>query len=244
MKYNNSGKKFSVRKNYREEKRSQRLAVLLGFATLLIIVGLIFGGIPLLIGLANFLGKINRSEPEVIAEDTIPPVPPVFSAVPEATKSAYIKINGSSEPESIVEIYLNNELLLETSADEGGEFDVKKVNLEQGVNYLSGKAIDEAGNESQPSQETKVIYDNQAPNLEISQPGGNETVYQQTLEIKGKTESDEIKITVNDYLAILEKEGEFNYLYELSEGKNTIKVMAIDPAGNQTEQELVITYTP
>ncbi len=244
MKYNNSGKKFSVTKNYRQEKKSQRLAVLLGLSTLLIIIGLVFGGIPLLIGLANFLGKINRSETETTQEDTIPPVPPIFSAVPEATKSAFIKINGSSEPETKVEIYLNDQLLLDTQASPKGEFKIEKINLERGDNYLSAKAIDEAGNESQFSQETRIIYDNQSPDLEISQPKDAETVYQQSLEIKGKAESSEVKITVNERLAILEKEGEFSYLYELSEGKNTITIVAEDLAGNQTEKELVVTYTP
>ena len=84
----------------------------------------------------------------------------------------------------------------------------------------------------------------QPPDLEINQPGENETVYQSNLEIKGKTESSEIKITVNDRLVVLEKEGEFNYLYELSEGENLIKVIAQDSAGNETEKELAVTYRP
>ncbi len=111
MKYSNLGKQFSVRKNISAEKKSQHLAVILGLATVLIVIGLIFGGVPLLISLANFLGKTNRPETELTDEDTIPPVSPLFSAVPEATKSAYIKISGSSEPESKVEIYLNDQLI-------------------------------------------------------------------------------------------------------------------------------------
>ncbi len=158
--------------------------------------------------------------------------------------SAYIKINGSSEPESKVEIYLNQQLILDTEADEEGEFQVAKINLDKGINYLSAKALDKAGNESETSQEIKIAYDDQPPTIEINQPGEEETVYQQSLEIKGKTESDEIKITVNDHLVVLEKEGEFNYLYELSEGKNSIKIVAQDLAGNQTEKDLSITYSP
>ncbi|MFH1601895.1 MAG: Ig-like domain-containing protein [Candidatus Shapirobacteria bacterium] len=239
-----SGRRFSVSKNNLKDKNSQRLAILLGLTTVLIIVGILLGGIPLLMGLANLLGNINNSDQEITQEDTVPPVPPTFFAVTEATNSAILKLSGSSEPESKVEIYLNNNLLLATQADEQGLFSVEKVTLEKGTNTLTAKALDASENQSQNSEEAKIVFDDQPPQLEITAPEDKSTVYSQTVEVKGISESENIKITVNDRLVVIEKEGEFTYPYELSQGENKITVVAEDLAGNQTEKELTVNYQP
>jgi len=237
-------RRFTIRENRAIEKKNQRLAAFLGIATLLVIIGLIFGGVPLLITFANFLGNLNRSEVGQVVQDTIPPIVPQFAAVPEATKSAAINLGGSGEPDSKVEIYLNGQLLLTTQVGQQGEFKIEKVFLQKGKNLLSALAIDESGNQSQASKELQVIYDDQPPGLEITQPQEGATVYEQSIEIKGKTESDEIKVIIGDHLVVLEKDGEFSYFYELAEGVNDINLAAEDLAGNKVEKQLRITCQP
>jgi len=237
-------RRFTAREKLAEEKKSRRLAIFLGIVTLLVIVGLIFWGIPLLIHLASFLNTIEKSEPEQSLEDTIPPVPPQFAAVPEATYTATIKIGGSSEPESKVEIYLNDKLLLVTEANGEGKFEVEKIPLQEGENLLSALAIDAAGNKSTSSEKVKVVFDNKPPELEIIEPENEAVVYEQKVEIKGKVESEDIRVTVNDHLVVIEKEGSFAYPFELQEGKNEVTIIAEDLAGNKTEKKLEITYRP
>jgi len=235
-------RRFTKRENQRLENKSKRMAVVLGLLTLIFITIIILWGIPILANLAGFLGELKNSEQPTVSEDTIPPVPPRFAAVPEATNSAVTNIDGSSEPKSRIDIYLNNELLVTTEADEEGEFHLEKVSLKRGENTLSAFAFDNAENQSNSSEEIKIIFDDTPPDLEISQPKEEETVYEQKIEIRGKTESEEIRITINEHLVMVEKEGNFIYPFELTEGENKIKIAAEDLAGNKTEKELSIVY--
>jgi len=235
-------RQFTSRKEeLQTEKKIRRVALLLGFLTLLLIGGVIVWGIPLVVNLIGLLGELKNS-PHSSVEDTIPPIAPQFAAVPEATNTATINISGSSEPQSKVKIYVNDELLTTTQANTKGEFFVEKVPLQKGENILTALAVDEAGNQSEISEEVKVTYDNVPPELEITQPEGNKTVYEPKIEIKGKTESEEIKVTINGHLALVEKDGHFNYLYELAGGENKIEIVAEDLAGNKTKKELIINY--
>jgi hypothetical protein len=236
--------KFIQREVVDQEAKIRRRAIFFGFLTLILLTLVTLWGIPLLIKFATFLGEIRQSNDAKVVEDKIPPPSPQFSAVPEATNSAVLNISGFSEPNSTVEIYLNDKLVAETQADQKGEIQVEKIYLQKGQNTLYGVAIDEAKNKSELSEPIEIVFDDDPPKLEITSPQDKTTVYDQKIEIKGKTESEQIKVTINDHLVLLEKEGEFAYSYELAEGENKIDVIAEDPAGNKTEKTLVVTYKP
>jgi len=237
-------RRFTKRENRQLENKSKKIAIILGLLTLIFIIIIVLWGIPILANLAGFLGELKNPEQPTISEDTIPPVPPRFAAVPEATNSAIVNINGSSEPKSKIDIYLNSELFVTTKADEEGEFHLEKVSLKRGENTLSAFAFDDAENQSNSSEEIKIVFDDMPPDLEIFQPKEEETVYEQKIEIRGKTESEEIRITINEHLTLVEKEGNFTYPFELTEGENKIKIAAEDLAGNKTEKELNVVYHP
>ena len=61
--------------------------------------------------------------------------------------------------------------------------------------------------------------------------------------VKGKTE-EKATVTVNERFVVVGSEGNFEYSLTLSEGENKILIVAIDKAGNKTEKELKVTYTP
>ena len=226
-----------------EEKKIKNRAIFLGFITLLLIIILALWGVPFLVRFAAFLGDVKSGNEPVVAEDTIPPLPPQFSFVPEATSSAMIVIGGFAEQGAEVDVYFNDELLAETKADENGEFQIEKISLKKGLNLLFALANDEAGNLSDKSKVLEIIYDNEPPVLEIQSPENGQTVYDQTIEVKGKAEADS-KITINDYLVMSEGEGSFSYSLDLAEGSNEIIIIAEDIAGNKTESKLNITYHP
>lgn len=236
--------RFVRRGESEQEAKIQKRAILFGFLTLILLVAIALWGIPFLIRFAAFLGEVRQTTESEVTEDKIPPPSPQFSAIPEATNSALINLSGFSEPNSKVKIYLNDQLVAETQADQNGEIQIEKIHLQKGKNVLYAVAIDEARNESEPSEAIEILFDDKPPNLEISSPADNETVYDQKIEIKGETESDQIKVTVNDHLVLVEKEGKFTYTYELAEGENKINIIAEDPAGNKTEKTLTVTYKP
>jgi WD40 repeat protein len=228
-----------------EEEKLKKRSIFLGVLTLILGAGIIIWGVPLLVRLASFLDNLKSSSQNQDAgkEDQIPPLPPRFSYIPEATNSATISLTGFSEKGSQVKIYVDDELLVETNADEEGEFSVEKIFLNEDKNTIYGIAIDEAGNNSEPSEKATIVFDNQPPQLTIESPADRETLYEPTVEIKGKTDP-EAKLTVNDHLVLLESDGAFSYRYELATGGNEINIISQDPAGNKTEKKLTITYHP
>ena len=81
-----------------------------------------------------------------------------------------------------------------------------------------------------------------APGLSIDQPQDGQTVSKSsspTLGIQGKTDIGN-NVTVNGFWAIVDDQGNYNYLYTLQNGDNDIKVIATDPEGNQTTKEIHI----
>ncbi len=227
-----------------EEEKFRKRTIFFGGLTLLLGLAIVVWGIPFFIRLAELLDeKKNVSDSQVLNEDLIPPVPPRFAYVPEATNSASIPLIGYSEKNSSVEVFLNDELAVKTEADEEGEFNIEKIFLDPGENSLYSYAIDESGNTSDKSGLYSIIFDNIKPELEIEAPSGNETVYEQNLQIKGKSEPN-ARITVNGSLVLPDSDGNFIFDYELATDKNEISIIAQDSAGNVVSKNFTITYHP
>ena len=63
----------------------------------------------------------------------------------------------------------------------------------------------------------------------------------QNISVSGATDPGD-SVSVNDRLAIVDKDGNFSYSLDLNSGDNKIKVVSSDPAGNQTTKELTVKY--
>ncbi|MGB9911132.1 MAG: hypothetical protein ACPLKP_00855 [Microgenomates group bacterium] len=234
-------KKFSSSRLERiREKKEIRRAVLFLILSFFLLFLFINWGFPGLIKLAVYLGNLKSNSGNQ-KDDIIPPPPPTFSFIPEATSSATINLAGFAEPGVKVEIFLNGEKEKEVISLQDGTFSTGTIVLNEGENELYIKAIDNAGNQSQPSEKFKIIYDATPPELIIEKPKDGDTFYNldNKIEIKGKSEPD-VQITVNDHLAIVNPQGEFSYPLTLSLGENKIKIVATDIAGNQTEKEITV----
>jgi len=229
----------------KEERRNLRRATLFTFLTLFLILGAIFWGIPALIKMAIFFGDIRYSSQQVEIEDKIPPQIPILNALPEATNKSEIEISGITEAGASVKIFLTGQEIKEILADNEGNFFSGKINLTLGQNEISALAIDKAGNQSANSERTFVWYDNEPPILEISQPEDKQVVLDENakIDIIGKTEEN-VELTINDHLIVLDKDSNFEYSLGLNQGENKIHITATDKAGNKTEKSLTITYSP
>jgi len=80
-----------------EDRRNSRKAVLLILGTIALLALAVFGGIPVLVKMAVFLGDLKSSKAPVDKTDLISPPPPSFSLPYDATNSARQTISGSSE---------------------------------------------------------------------------------------------------------------------------------------------------
>jgi len=229
----------------KEEKRNLRKAALFTFLTLFLIFAALFWGIPALIKMAVFFGNIRGSSQPVEIKDNLPPQVPILNALPEATNKSEIEVSGLTEAGASVKIFLTGQEVKEVVADNEGNFSSGKLKLTLGQNEIYALATDKAGNQSTASNKISVWYDDEPPNLEISQPEDGKTISDEKAKVNilGKTEEG-VELRINDHLVILEKEGNFKYSLGLNSGENKILVIAVDKAGNQTEKSLTITYSP
>ena len=229
----------------KQEEKNIRRAILYIFLTLALAGVLIFAGIPLLIKMAIFLGNLRSSSKLPEKQDEIPPAPPRLVVPFEATNSAQFSLKGYTESGATVKLFNSSLSFGEVVADNEGNFSLEGLKLTTGRNEITAVAIDSEGNESQASLPETIDYDTTPPALEITSPENETTItgLEKELIIRGRTEEG-VRVTINDRLVIVGPGGDFNYQYSLQEGENSFRIVAQDEAGNQTTQELKITYSP
>jgi len=234
---------YSRRSNI-EEIRNKKKAYIFIFLTIVSVLLLFFFGLPAVVKFAALITEINKSSVPVEINDTTPPPPPRISSLPIAVKEKNIEINGNTEPGIKVIVY-TNEKHEEIISDSEGNFNTS-LELEKNENYIYARAIDASGNESQKSETQTVIFDTQPPVLEITTPSDNKDFYgsrQRQILIEGKSEEN-CKIQINNRLVIVESNGSFSHSVNLQEGVNNFNIKSEDIAGNTTETNLTVTFTP
>lgn len=236
-------KRASSRLQTIEDKKNKKQAALfmalsIGFLIILIIVG-----IPLFEKAIIWLGDSRGSNEEIDKNDNIPPIAPRIVTDYEATKSGNLTVRGYSEVGSTVSLYVNNTKNGEMIADMDGEFLFPDIKLMEGENYLYAKATDKAGNISQDSVNTVVVFDDKAPELSVNSPSDGDKFYYEEREIlvSGETEVD-VNVRVNGYVVIVDTEGNFVKKLTLSNGDNEIEIKAYDKAGNETQKKIKVSY--
>lgn len=228
-----------------EEKRSIRQAIFFGFLTIALILLLLFLGIPSLIKMAVFLGNLHSTNRPIETKEGLPPPPPHFQAIPEATNSGYIHLAGFAQEGSTVKIFLNGKEKKEITTNTQGDFSVNRLPLKKGTNKISAVAVDKLGKESRQSEELIITFDNEPPTLQVISPKDQEEFFDKDKEIivEGQTE-EEASVTINGKFVIVDSSGNFQTTLELKEGENEITIAAYDKAENKIEEKIKVKYTP
>ncbi len=201
-------------------------------------------GLPFISRFATFLASLGGSQKPIEIFDKTPPAPPRISSLPESTNNSSLQVSGNAEAGSVVKISFNNSVK-EVVADVNGNFSAN-FTLKQGENLVFATAGDKSGNVSSESKNFKVVYDDTPPKIEITKPNDGQSFYgsgQQELEVQGKVEPG-VNLNINDRFTSPSEEGLFTQRIKLSEGENTIKVVAIDQAGNKSEKSLSVKFYP
>lgn len=238
-----------MRKNYYrkfaslEQKKNIRKTFVFGVLTVGLLALLFVFGIPAMARIASFVGDFGKSDKPIDIADNIPPAPPRFLGLPEATNKTNIEITGTAEPGAKVTLTVNSDEV-EVIADNSGKF-IANVDLLNGDNTVKAIAKDNAGNVSQPSEKVGIVYDNTEPKLEIESPeDGSEFTgsSQRQVTIKGKTEA-EVLLNINDRSVSVNSDGTFSFTTTLSEGENKFDVKVKDKAENETESTLTLRFS-
>lgn len=227
----------------RLEKQGRKNIIFSIFGILFVFFALFKFGIPLLADFSLFVSNNDtKSASEKQKLNFI--APPLLNPMFNATNSANINVSGVSSPKQTIELYINEELVNKITTEDDGSFKFTDIKLNGTENILKAKAIID-NNESDFSKPISVLFKNSNPSLTIESPSDNQNFSsdQKSIEVTGKTDAG-VKVTINDFWVIVDETGKFSYNLTLKDGENNIKIIAIDEAGNKTEMEKKVTYSP
>lgn len=232
---------FNSRLEKKIEKQSKRQAILVFLATIGLFIALLFVGLPALFALTNFVSALARPSTKVIVQK-IKPTTPRFNQEILATSGATFVLSGVADPKATIEISQKGQSLGTVVTNDDGSFSIE-TDLEKGENIFLAQAVLENGTKSDSSQAYVLRRLFGKPKLEVEKPTDGETVKDNPTEIKGKTDPGNT-ISINDRLAITDSSGTFSYLLNLTGGENKLTIVSKDPAGNTTNKELTIKFSP
>lgn len=233
---------YHSRSNRRYARKSKRSFLV----TLIIIIALIFITlnwiIPGLISSLGFLNKFKSSEVQKTIPDDASLAPPVLNIPYEATNSAQIEIKGYATLNSKVRIFIDDDLKSEVEVESDGSFIAQNVNLNLGTNTIYGKTISLNSKESLPSKRIKLLFDDEKPTLELSEPEDGKVVTgDKRIKFVGTTNQD-TQVFINNFQVVVNSEGIFETTLSLNDGDNNFTIIARDRAANTTELTRKITY--
>ena len=168
--------------------------------------------------------------------DTIPPTISVITPQDKAVLNSFTCIvKGVVDPGSSLKINGEN-----FSIDVLGTFEAD-ILIKSNPEIINITAVDLAGNSSQLN--LTVSVDTTPPVLKIEKPVMFEQFSKLPVLVEGLTEPG-AKVTVNGISINVNEAGSFLYgLQTLSEGLNTIDVVATDAAGNSTKRNVSVKYS-
>jgi len=227
-----------------EEKRNLRNAVLFIALTIAVISLLIFIGIPALGKLTVFVSDLKNGGRPIAKNDITPPAPPTFNYFKIFTNQPTASISGKSEPGANVKLTFNG-TTQETLVNKDGSFSFN-LQLQNGDNTFWAVAVDTSGNQSQKTKDYVITYDNKPPSLTVNTPSDGSSFFgsnQRQVTIQGATEAG-CQVTINDRIISVDDAGTFQYTTTLNEGANPFVVKSTDQAGNTTEKDITLNFTP
>lgn len=216
---------------------------------------ILFTGLSVALGLAfiflilpfyiKILAARNLSSKLSFSGVSVPPSRPFLSQPFEATHSATITLQGSSQAGLKVILLHNGVPTEETTPENDGTFTFD-VSLERGENRFSAVAENDKQERSNPSSEFVIVYTTDAPKLDVTEPADNATITQQKqnpLTVRGSTNPG-TRVFINDQMLFVASDGSFTGSVQLSQGENKIAVKAVNRAGIETIKELTVRFLP
>lgn len=226
-----------------ESQLLRRLILTLGLLIALVIIFFLFG-IQFLVSISEVVGSTLRKESPVQAKAE-PVFPPRLEPLNSATNSATITIQGVGRSGLEVELFQNDKSVKKSAIGSDGLFTFANLNLEPGTNIFTAKQQQTSGETSQSSEPLKITLDKQPPKVDLIEPATNlerKGKEQRELKVIGKTE-DGTSLTINDRWVVINQEGAFETTVTLTEGDNTISIIATDAAGNITKITRLVHYS-
>jgi hypothetical protein len=149
-----------------------------------------------------------------------------------------VMLSGAVELDSTLQIVRGGDVLSQYDAQTASAFNLE-LELDEGLNIFEVVATDEAGNRT--TSRFAVVRDSTLPLLELAElPTATQF---NTVRLRGKSgpgSSVRVTTTQGVITADVYSDGSFEASLPLAEGSNTLRVQAVDSAGNVREQMLTV----
>jgi len=113
--------------------------------------------------------------------------------------------------------------------------------LVKGSNEVFIKALSSDNKSKKSTNIYTVLFKQEKPKLEISQPNDKEVISQSETLLKGSTDK-EVFVKIDDLPVVVDVNGNFQTNLRLKEGDNAILIVALDIAGNSETKTLTVIY--
>lgn len=228
-------------KSYEQKQYRKKVSTYIFVFAILVVLLVIFG-FNLLINVGIFVSNLtsgkNNTQPLEKKDDFYGTLS--IDDLQSATNSAKIVVGGSVSGYNELEFYINGKKVKEISSS-AGSFSEEIGDLKVGQNEVYLKAKTKDSGKEKMSEKYDVLYKNEKPKLEISEPPSASTTSKSEIKIAGSTDK-EVFIKINDLPVVVNSEGNFQTLINLNEGENNITVTATDNAGNVEAKTFTVTY--
>lgn len=232
-----AGERFSTR------KRRGGSGIVWGVLAIVLVIVMFKWGLPWFIDI--LAGPSALKAPGVgSSEDIVPPQIPALSPLVEATNSAILKIEGYTEGNVVVDVFVNDAQVASTNSDDKGMFK-SEFKLNEGSNKIQVTAKDNAGNSSQSVIKT-VNFDKKGVEITVDSPKDGSEVFgqnNQNVTFSGKVSKPDASVNINGNYVRLDANGNFSSIVRLSQGDNNVSVKATDQAGNTAEKTVRVKLT-
>lgn len=212
---------------------------------LLLIYGALFWILPWFVNglgfIKNYSNPPKKTENNILDDESL--APPIFTIPYEATNSSKITVSGYASYGTTVKIYVDETLEEEVETKEDSTFLAENINLKLGTNNINGKST-KSGKESLVSKNIKIVFDNDKPSLQLSEPEDNKPIQgERKIKISGKSEAG-AKVFINNSQVIVNADGSFSSEKQLNDGENNFEIKAEDQATNSTIISRKVIFTP
>jgi hypothetical protein len=143
-----------------------------------------------------------------------------------------------------VRVYVNGERVRERDLPSGDSFELTDIPLSQGPNLISAALVGDGG-EGPRSAEIGVVRDDQPAEIQITQPAARETIYSDSVLLRGRTEPGaSVSITLagsgREIETTLGEGGRFSAVLDLRMGNNNFVIRSVDVAGNRSSARITV----
>jgi prefoldin subunit 5 len=159
----------------------------------------------------------------------------MLDSVDSPTTDATAFIRGWTDDDATVTVDGNG-----VAVNPDGTFEAE-VALVEGDNVFVVEATDAVGNMA--STDVTIVLDTTAPVITITGPADGSTVTEAAVTVYGTVDDTAAMVWVNG-VAAEDGAGGFSAVVSLTEGDNTIMVVAVDELGNSASESITVTYAP